>query len=170
MLLQICFALATLGWAAVPWLRGERAVAVASASMALVCATAGAAAATDFDPWLEGGYGMHVLALVGGYSIGAAAGARVSGRAKPRFAALVGVTLLAVSSTYLFQEARSGIAEVVRNVPPADAELIITATRGEALRLVQYGSVLGAIATALLVWPRRRATQRLSPSPLRAAA
>jgi hypothetical protein len=138
--------------------------------MGLVCATAAAAAGADFMPWLEGGYGMHVLTLIGGYSLGAAMGARVSGRSTPRLAAVGGVVLLALSSAYLFKEATAGVEEIVRNAPAADAEVIIAAGRGEAMRLVQYGALLGAIAAALLVFPRRPARRQLSPSPSRAAA
>lgn len=170
MLFLALVTLVTFGWALRARLRGERAVAVAAGTMGLVCASAWLASTVELQAWLDGGYGMHLLTLIGGYTAGAAAGAFSSGRPRARLAAMVGIVVLALSGVAFFRQAMGTVEDLVRNAPIEEATFITTAARAEAMRLIQYASVLGIIAAALLLMPRRRrALPTLSPSPSRAA-
>jgi hypothetical protein len=159
--LQALITLVTLGWALISWTRGHRATALASATMSLVSAAAWWASATQFTPWIEGGYGMHVLAVVGGYAIGSAVAGRVSGKSAPRLASVIGLVLVGVLTAAFFREGMALTEEAVKDASPEDAATILRFARGELMRLVELSGVIGAIAALFLLLPRKRSGQKL---------
>ncbi|MFT3708345.1 MAG: hypothetical protein QM817_11895 [Archangium sp.] len=159
--LQALITLVTLGWALISWNRGQRATALGSLAMSAVAGAAWFADATEFSPWIEGGYGMHVLTLVGGYAIGSAVAARVSGKSAPRLASMIGLAFVGLLAFALFREGVNVTEEAIGRANPADAEVIRQAARSELMRLPQLSVMIGAIAAALLFGPRRRNAQRL---------
>lgn len=126
--------------------------------MAAVLCAVGVASVMDFVPWLEGGWGMHLLALVASYALGAAVAFRTSGSRGSLWAAVAGAALLLPLSGALFVEALRTVDEVLdRVVDRRVAEVIREGSRGEALRLVELGGgAAGAVALVLLTTRRRR--------------
>ena len=142
-------------WSGASFVRGQHAIAAGAATTSAVLAVSWAAAATRLGPWLEGGYGMSVLALCGSYALGAAMAARLSPGRGPRVAALAGVALTFVGAALFYGEAVSAVDEAVRHAAPETAALIRAAGRAEAVRTLEWGGLLGALTLALLVRPPR---------------
>jgi hypothetical protein len=134
-----------------------RATRVGALAMSAVLVVAGLASLGDLGVWLEGGWGMHLLAFVGSYAVGAAVAHRVSSSAGSKIAAVVGALLLAAAGAGLYSEAVRVVDDAVRNAPALDAEFIRSAGRAEAVRLLELsGLIIGVIALVLLSTPRRR--------------
>ncbi len=134
-----------------------RAIRLGALAMSAVLVAAGLASLGDLGVWLEGGWGMHLLAFIGSYAVGAAVAHRASSSTGSKAAALVGALLLAVAAAGLYVQGARVIDDVVRKAPPLDAELIRAAGRAELARLPQLsGLLIGVIALVLLSTPRRR--------------
>ena len=140
--------------------------------MAAVLSAGGLASVMDLMPWLEGGWGMHLLALVASYALGAAVAFRISTSRGSLCAAVAGAALLLPLSGALFVEALQTVEEVLERVAdPRDAEVIREGARGEALRLLELGAgAAGAVALVLLTTRRRRLEAVLAANPLRGSS
>lgn len=146
-------------WAVVSAVRRQRAIAAGAATSAAVLTAAWLA--SSLGPWLEGGWGMGVLAVTGSYALGAAVASRRSSSPGPRRAALVALAVTVVASVGFYAQALAVVDEAVRHAPPDVAQRIREAGAAEAARTVQLGGLLGALALALLLTPRRRDGARL---------
>jgi|GEM_PF-6897907 hypothetical protein len=134
-----------------------RATRVGALAMSAVLVVAGLASLGDLGVWLEGGWGMHLLAFLGSYAVGAAVAHRSSSSRGSLAAALVGAVLLAATGAGLYFDGAGALDELVRHAPPLDAELIRDAGRAELARLLQLsGGLIGVIAAVLISTPRRR--------------
>ena len=151
-------AVSCLGWSVWCHHRAHVATAWAALLTGTVLAVGPLASLLGISAWAEGGVGMPVLSLVGGYALGTALGFRLTGRRAPRVAALVGLVFTLAASAFFYRDAMGGVERAVEHAPPDVAELIIAASRGEAVRLLQWGGVLiGGIVALLLA--------RARPSP-----
>ncbi|MFZ5444449.1 MAG: hypothetical protein ACOZQL_30940 [Myxococcota bacterium] len=148
-------AVLSAAWALVSLARRQRAIAAGAFTTALTLALAATAAHLGLGPWLEGGYGMGVLALCGGYALGAAVASRFSTSDGPRRAALVGAVVTLAASGAFYAEAVRAVAEAVRHAEPATAALITNAGEAEARRLLELAAILGALTAALLFGRQR---------------
>lgn len=147
----LAVSVSTAGWSLASFLRRRTAIAAGAAVWSAVSALSWAASVTGFTPWLEGGYGMAVLSVVGGYAIGAAVASRWSESRGPKIAAAVGALVTVLAGLGFHAQALRVIEEALERVDPAEVELIRAAGRGEALRLVEWAGLLGLVTVLLLV-------------------
>ncbi|MDP2271093.1 MAG: hypothetical protein Q8N23_34880 [Archangium sp.] len=158
-----CLAALALCWSAVNFWRNQAAVAAGAAVMSLVVGLAFAASELRIDAWLEGGFGMAVLAIVGGYGLGCAVAHRRSKSPSSFLASLVAVGGLAVLSAVFFYHATSVPEAFLEGAEPEIRELILSAARGEAMRLLQLGTALGVATGMTLFVPPRAGEDALAP-------
>lgn len=157
-------AVASFGWSLINALRGDQPVAVGSAATATVLGVAFAGNTLPVMAWIEGGFGMNVLALTGGYALGAAAAFFLSRKAGAKWAAIVAVSVTAGLSGFFYVDGLREMEEVLRQVADVrDAELIRQGSRVELLRLIELGGVLIAF-TALMLGIGRLPGQRIAGS------
>lgn len=144
----------SLGWAAWSLRRKDRSVAAGAATMSAVTGLAWLAGQTRLEAWAEGGWGMDLLALTGGYALGAAVAYRRSGSRGSLAAALLASAFTATLGGVLYWDATRILEEVLRNADPAAASAILAAAHSEALRLV--GLAAGLVLTCALALTLRR--------------
>lgn len=157
-----CLVVLTSAWSLFSFARGRKAIGAGAATFAATLALSWAASAAEVGPWMEGGYGMAVLAVVGGYALSAAVASRFTRSPGPRRAAVIGVALTLGAAGALYGQAAGAVADAVRQAPPEVAERITAAGNAEAARLLQLAAVLGVVTAALLLRRRGRgAAQRL---------
>ncbi len=162
MILLLAIALSAAGWAAVSFLRGNRAVAAGSATFSLVTALAWFFTESRVEAWIAGGWGMNALAIAGGYALGAAVAFRSSRSRGSLFAALSASVLTLALCGFFYWDATRVLPDVLRDADRATAELIFTAAHAEAVHLVQLGAALLLGALVLLI--PRRPTPTLQPA------
>ena len=143
-------------WTLVSALRRQRAIAAGAATSTAVLSLAWAAGALNFDPWMEGGFGMNLLAIAGSYTLGAAVASRLSSSRGPRMAAIVGVVLTALIGAGFYVQALVVVDEAVRHAEPEVAALIREAGAAEAVRTVQLAGIVGGLALAIMLTRPRR--------------
>ena len=143
-------------WTLVAALRRQRAIAAGAATSTAALALAWAAAASNFGPWMDGGFGMNLLAIAGSYTLGAAVASRLSTSRGPRGAAIVGVALTALAGIGFYGQALAAVDEVVRHAEPEVAALIREAGAAEAVRTVQLAGIVGVLALAIMLTRPRR--------------
>jgi hypothetical protein len=161
--LLLLLAASSCGWALINAKRGERPVAVGAAVTSTMLGVAFAGTTLPVMAWIEGGFGMNVLALPGGYALGAAAAFLLSGKPKAKGAAFIAAGVTAALSVFFYVNGLREMDEVLRQVTDLhDAELIREGSRGELLRLLELGGVL-ITSTALLlgIGGRRPPLQRI---------
>ena len=158
-------ALVSFGWSLISAARGNRAVAVGAAVMSTVLGVASAAHALPVMAWLEGGYGMNVIALTGSYALGCAAAFLVSRSPGAKWAALLTSGATALLCGFFYLQGLQELEEVLRQVvDPRDAELIRGGSRAELLRVIELGGTLISATALVLVIKRPSAlTPTLSP-------
>ena len=158
-----CLAALALCWSAVNFWRNRAAVAAGAGVMGLVVGLAFAASELRIDAWREGGLGMAVLAIVGGYGLGCAVAQRRSKSPAALLASLVAIGGLAVLSAVFFHQATSGPEAFLEGAEPHVRELILAAARAEAMRLLQLATALGVATGLTLFVPPRSGDDALAP-------
>ena len=143
-------------WTLVSALRRQRAIAAGAATSTAVLSLAWAAGALNFDPWMEGGFGMNLLAIAGSYTLGAAVASRLSPSRGPRMAAIVGVVLTALAGAGFYVQGLVVVDEAVRRAEPEVAAMIREAGAAEAVRTVQLAGIVGGLALAIMLTRPRR--------------
>lgn len=140
-------------WCAVSLAQKNRPVAWGAGVMSAVTGLAAMAENLRLMSWLEGGWGMYVLTLTGGYALSAAVAHRAS-KSRGAFSAAVTAAVFTVALGGLFfWQAMDGVIDAVQYTDPATAARIIAAGRGEALRLVELATAL-ALGAGLLTLRR----------------
>lgn len=162
MFLQTAITVILLGWAAHGLLKHRTALVAAALTMASVTGLAAVASAVELLPWEEGGWGMHVVALFGGYALGAAVGSRFTSSPTPRSAALTAAVLTLVAGAGLYWREVGVIQEVVQQSPADVRELILTNSMKEIVRLVQLAGGLALASLLIALTPRRKSAALIS--------
>lgn len=107
------------------------------------------------EAWIEGGWGMGVLVLLGGYALGAAVAFRGSASRGALGAAVGAGALTAGVGGLLFWEATRALDEVLQNADPEAAAVVRMAAHREALSLVHLtGWLVVAVGLVLTLRPR----------------
>ena len=146
-------AVLSLLWSAFNLSRRNTAVAGGALVMSLVTGLAWFAHSIRLDVWLEGGFGMSVLAIIGGYALGSAVAHRSSRSRGAFIASVAAASLMIVSSAAFFRHAMAVPEDIVRDAAPEIRALILNASRGEAMRLLQLAAGLLAAVGLTLVLP-----------------
>lgn len=158
--LILFFAASSLGWSLINVARRNRPVAVGAAISATVLCGAFVGTTLPLMAWVEGGYGMNVLALSGSYALGAAGAFLLSGKSGAKWAALVAAGVTAVLAGAFYADGLREIDEVLRQVTDVhDAELIREGSRGELLRLLELAGLFVLSTALILIGGRPRGRQ-----------
>lgn len=155
-----CLAALSFCWSAINAVSRRTATAAGAATLAGLTGLGWLARHLNLSAWNEGGIGMPILTIVGGYALGSAVAHRLSHSAGALRATIIGAVMTLLLAVGFHQDAVSTPEEFLAGTDPQTRELILTAARGEAARLLQLATgLLVAIGLTFVKPPRSRSEQ-----------
>jgi hypothetical protein len=145
--------LVTGAWAFTNWRRREPAITRAALSVTAVLGLATAASIAHFEPWVEGGWAMALVCVVGAYAVGCAAAARAMRGVGPRRAAWISLAAALAIALRARASMMDDCEKAVTYAKPEVAEIILKLASAEAWRPAQLSALLGLLVVGLLVSP-----------------